>query len=138
MLSLVYVSSATKLFSDEDLKALLQQSRDNNARLGLTGMLLYKDGNFMQALEGPDDAITSLYAKIRGDPRHQSVLQLIRRQIQEREFASWSMGFANLKDVDLQQTPGYSMFLNEPLNSAGFQADPTRSQKLLRMFRAKM
>jgi hypothetical protein len=92
----------------------------------------------MQVLEGPDDVLTSLYSKIQSDPRHYGVLQLIRQQIQEREFASWSMGFANLKDVDLQQTPGYSTFLNEPLNSAGFQADPTRAQKLLRMFRAKM
>jgi hypothetical protein len=40
MLSLVYVSSAKQLFSEQDLKALLEQSRDNNARLGLTGLLL--------------------------------------------------------------------------------------------------
>jgi hypothetical protein len=138
MLSLVYVSSATQLFSEDDLKALLQQSRDNNTRLGITGMLLYKDGNFMQVLEGPDDALTSLYAKIQHDPRHHGILQLTHQQIKVREFASWSMGFRNLKDVNLQQTPGYSTFLNEPLNSAGFQADPTRAQKLLKMFRATM
>lgn len=138
MLSLVYVSSATQLFSEEDLKGLLQQSRDNNTRLGLTGLLLYKDGNFMQVLEGPDDAVTSLYAKIQSDPRHHGVLQLMRQQIREREYPSWSMGFKNLKDVNLEQTPGYSTFLNDPLNSAGFQADPPRAQKLLRIFRERM
>ncbi len=138
MLSLVYVSSANHLFPDWELKALLEQSRDNNARLAITGMLLYKDGNFMQVLEGSDEALPALYAKIQSDPRHHGVLQLIRRQIQEREFAAWSMGFRNLKDVNLEQTPGYSSFLNEPLNGAGFQADPTRAQKLLGMFRDKM
>jgi hypothetical protein len=58
MLSLVYASSAKQLFSEEDLTALLQQSRDNNTRLGLSGLLLYKDGNFMQVLERPDDGLT--------------------------------------------------------------------------------
>ena len=138
MLSLLYVSSATQLFSEEDIKALLQKSRDNNARLGLTGLLLYKDGNFMQVLEGPDDVVTRLYAKIHTDPRHHGILQLVRQQVQRREFPSWSMGFKNLNDVNLEQMPGYSTFLNEPLNSAGFSADPSRAHTLLAMFRDKM
>jgi len=135
---MVYVSSATQLFSEEDLKALLEQSRQKNTRLGITGMLLYKDGNFMQVLEGLDDAVTGLYSTIRHDPRHHGVLELTRQQVESREFASWSMGFSNLRDVDLRQTPGYSSFMDEPLNSTRFQADPTRAQKLLRMFRQKM
>jgi hypothetical protein len=138
MLSLVYVSSAKQLFSEEDLKALLEQSRDKNSQLGLTGMLLYKEGNFMQVLEGPEDVLAGTYSAIQGDPRHCGILELTRRQIQEREFAAWSMGFKNLKDVNLEQTPGYSSFLNEPLKSAGFQTDPSRAQKLLRMFRQTM
>jgi hypothetical protein len=128
MLSLVYVSSATQLFSDEDLKALLAQSRDKNKRLGITGLLLYKDGNFMQVLEGAEDAVLATYASIQADTRHHGILELIRQPVQEREFASWSMGFKNLKDVNL----------NEPLTSTAFQADPSRAQKLLRMFRTKM
>jgi lipopolysaccharide biosynthesis regulator YciM len=135
---LVYVSSASQLFSEEELKALLLQSRENNTRLGLTGMLLYKDGNFMQALEGPDDAVETLYETIERDPRHQGVLQLTRQPIQDRRFAAWSMGFHNLDDTHLQQMPGYSTFMNEPLNSPTFKTDPTRADKLLRMFRAKM
>ena len=94
MLSLVYVSSARQLFSEEDLKALLEQSRDKNKRLGVTGLL-------------------QIYASIQSDARHHEILELIRQQIQEREFSSWSMGFKNLKDVNL----------NEPLNSAGFKAE---------------
>jgi Sensors of blue-light using FAD. len=48
MFFLVYVSSATRPFSREDLRVLLETCRKNNAELGVTGMLLYKDGNFMQ------------------------------------------------------------------------------------------
>lgn len=138
MLSLVYISAATRLFSEDDLKALLEQSRKKNKRLGITGMLLYKDGNFMQVLEGSNETVTGLYRTIERDPRHHGVWELIRQQLEAREFPAWSMGFRNLKDVDLQQMPGYSTFLNRPLTSTDFQADPTRAQKLLRMFREKM
>lgn len=138
MLSIVYVSSAVSLFPEDDLRALLEQSRDKNARLGITGMLLYKDGNFMQALEGPEDAVTGIYTRIQRDPRHHGVIELTRQEISEREFPAWSMGFRNLDDVNLQQTPGFSTFLNEPLNGSGFKADPTRAQKLLGIFREKM
>lgn len=138
MLALVYVSSARELFSDEDLKALLAQSRENNQRLGLTGMLLYKDGNFMQLLEGPEDTVMALYARIERDPRHRGVLIVLKREVEERAFPDWSMGFKNLGDAALQQMPGYSPFLNEPLTGASFQADPARAQSLLEMFRAKM
>jgi hypothetical protein len=138
MLSLVYVSSAKQLFTEDDLKALLQKSHDNNMSLGLTGMLLYKDGDFMQAVEGPDEALETVYAKIRSDPRHRGILELTRRQIEQREFPSWSMGFKNLNDAGLQSAQGFSSFMNEPLTSPGFHDDPTRAQMLLRMFREQM
>ncbi|HEX5226716.1 MAG TPA: BLUF domain-containing protein [Bryobacteraceae bacterium] len=138
MLSLVYISSARKLFSDEELKALLEQSREKNSRLEVTGMLLYKDGNFMQALEGPDRAVEELFRTIEQDSRHHGVLELMRNAVGTREFPSWSMGFRNLQDVRLREMPGYSPFMNEPLHSAGFEADPSRAQKLLRMFREHM
>lgn len=138
MLSLVYVSSARELFSDDDLKALLQQSRDKNTRLGLTGMLLYKDGNFMQLLEGSGDAVMSLYSVIERDPRHRGVLIVLRREIEARVFPDWSMGFKNLDDAGLADMPGYNSFMNEPLTSAIFRADPARAQSLLEMFRARM
>lgn len=138
MLSLVYVSSAKELFSDDDLKTLLQKSREKNHRLDLTGMLLYKDGNFMQLLEGPEDVVMSLYSVIERDARHRGVLIVLRREIQERVFPDWSMGFKNLDDSSLTDLPGYSSFMNEPLTSATFRADPARAQSLLEMFRARM
>ena len=138
MWSLVYISSAVRLFSNDELKALLEQSRAKNARLAITGMLLYQDGNFMQVLEGPHEAVLGLYRTIECDPRHHGVLELIRQRIETREFAGWSMGFKNLADVNLQQMPGYSAFLNERLTSPGFQGDASRAQKLLRMFREQM
>lgn len=138
MLSLIYASSATRLLTDLELVQLLQQSCDKNVCLDITGLLLYRDGNFMQVLEGPDKAVTDLFSTIASDTRHRGVMLLLQEEIAERQFPSWSMGFRNLHDLVIDDVPGYSGFLNESLDSASFQSDPTRAQKLLLMFRRTM
>src|SRR5688572_12980573 len=81
MLSLLYVSTSIKLFSEEELLEMLKVSRDNNKALDITGLLLYKGGNFMQVLEGPDEVVNSLYEKIKIDPRHKDVTVISSEQI---------------------------------------------------------
>ena len=61
---LVYISSARRLFTTEELRDLLAVSRRNNAREDVTGMMLYRGGSFMQVLEGPQDAVLDLYQRI--------------------------------------------------------------------------
>lgn len=138
MLSLVYVSSATSALSEADLVALLRQCRDKNGKLDITGMLLYKDGNFMQALEGPDDAVRQLFEIISADSRHRGVIRLLERQIEQRQFPEWTMAFRNLEDPVLRDIPGYSEFMNEPLDSAVFQKNPNHARRLLEVFRRNM
>jgi hypothetical protein len=65
MLCLVYVSTATELFSDDALVDLLRHSRTANENAHLTGMLLYSAGNFMQALEGDENRVMSLQGRSR-------------------------------------------------------------------------
>jgi hypothetical protein len=136
--SLVYVSSATQLFSPEALVDLLECARDKNARLGVTGMLLYKDGNFMQALEGPTQAVQDLYATIVRDPRHHVEAKLLEFSTDERQFANWAMGFTQLAGARPSDGTGYSDILNQPLNAGWFREDPTRAQRLLLSFRKNM
>lgn len=136
--SLVYVSSATVPFTPEELVDLLKQSHEKNARLGITGMLLYKDGNFMQVLEGDEAAVRGLYETIRRDPRHHDVITLLEEEVPQREFSEWSMGFVDLKKVDVRDVPGYSAFLSTPLTGDAFAANPSRCRMLLRMFRTNM
>ncbi len=108
MFSLVYVSSATHLLSNQDPVRLLQQSREKNVRLGVSGMLLYKDGNFIQVLEGPEKNVRDLYLTISKDHRHKGLIVLLEEKIAERRFPDWSMGFRNLRDVNLEEVPGYT------------------------------
>jgi hypothetical protein len=49
---LVYVSIANQEMSDKHLEAMLKKARNKNEKSAITGMLLYRDGFFIQALEG--------------------------------------------------------------------------------------
>lgn len=138
MFFLVYASSATRPFSESDLSDLLATSRENNARVGITGMLLYKDGNFMQVLEGEERAVRALYGKIGIDPRHKGEITLVRGFAGGRQFPDWSMGFRDLDSPEARAAPGYSEFLNTSLTGREFSADPTRAQRLLLTFKRTM
>lgn len=135
---LVYVSSATTLFSESELDEILDRSHQNNTRLSVSGILLYKDGNLMQILEGEEATVRSLYARIGADHRHNGLITLLDGYQPERQFRDWSMAFRNLNKATSVSTPGYSEFLNTPLTAAPFAADPTMCQRLLETFRKSM
>ena len=101
-------------------------------------MLLYKDGNFMQALEGEEGAVRALYERIRVDPRHGGVITLLEDHSEERQFPDWFMGFRDLKAPEERDAPAYSEFLNTPLTGQEFSDEPTRAQKLLLTFKRTM
>ena len=104
---LVYVSSARQHFSEEDLETLLISSRQNNSKLGITGMLLFSGDNFIQVLEGELQAINSLYSKISSDPRHTGLLILLKGEVETRNFPQWSMGFKKISKEDYSMLSGY-------------------------------
>lgn len=93
MISIVYVSAARHPFTPAELEALLEKSRANNRRDGISGVLVYRDGDFLQVLEGPEAAVRRTYARIAADARHGGVIVLDESEIAERNFGDWSMGF---------------------------------------------
>jgi Sensors of blue-light using FAD len=132
---LTYVSSAVRLFSEPALEDLLTKSRQNNSSVGITGLPLYKDGNFMQCLEGPKEAVETLMEKVKRDPRHRGVIVLLHEDA-ESEFSEWSMGFKRLDPNTAIEVPGYSEFLNLPLTSDQFRQHPSSSVKMLLCFKS--
>lgn len=135
MFYLVYVSMSAEDISKEDLLDILAKSRDENSKAGITGMLLHKDGNFMQVLEGEETAVRALYQRIILDPRHRGILTLVEGHREKRHFADWSMGFQDLGAPEARSTPGYSEFLDLPLTADVFSKDPGRCEKLLWAFK---
>lgn len=104
--SVAYSSRATKDFSDDELAELLEVSRRNNDRLGLTGVLLYRDGRFLQYLEGPEPVVTERIDIIAADARHDDFQIRFRQPISARLFPSWSMGFERVAPDATEDIPG--------------------------------
>jgi hypothetical protein len=107
MFQLVYASTAAKRFTDGELFDMLTAFREKNVRLGVTGLLLYKDGSFMQVLEGEEAIVRDLYDSICADKRHHEVNVLLKITVQQRQFPDWSMGFRQLETAWVSPIDGY-------------------------------
>lgn len=129
---LIYASTATNAFSDEQLKELLIMSRLNNKKWDLTGMLLHSNGNFFQVLEGSPENIKSLFEIIKRDERHQSITQIIYEPIAKRDFDAWTMGFVNLDESVLNELTGSNDFFSDA--TCFTNLDSGRAKKLLKAF----
>jgi Sensors of blue-light using FAD len=92
LVRLMYASRAVNAFDQEELSAILRKSRGSNPEHGVTGVLCYSGGIFLQVLEGGRSAVNALYNRIATDPRHTQVELLRYEEIDERRFSSWSMG----------------------------------------------
>jgi hypothetical protein len=92
----MYASRAAEGVNQDSLIGILRQSKDNNPALGVTGVLCFSQGIFLQVLEGGRSAVNRLYNRIATDPRHTQVELLSYEEIGERHFAGWSMGQVNM------------------------------------------
>lgn len=95
---LIYISQATRKMSQEDLSAIQEKAKTNNAPLDVTGSLFYNGGWFLQVLEGPVATLDKLYKKIELDPRHKNSRVLYNEPATFRTFPRWSMNMTNLND----------------------------------------
>ena len=115
------------------MASLLDYARENNDRLGLTGMLLSTDGSFFQVLEGDRSMVESLYLRIATDKRHCQITKIVQEPIQERAFAQWTMGFAQPSRVQLKSMLGRNDFFGEASCFHGL--DDGRAKRLLEAFK---
>lgn len=107
LVRLLYVSRAV----DKDARAIegiLDSSRQHNPATGVTGVLCYGGGIFLQAIEGGRGAVNQLYNHIVADPRHTDVVLLHYQEISERRFGGWTMGQVNLAKLNTSIVLKYS------------------------------
>lgn len=91
--AIVYVSTSTHVLSDAEIQHLLERARARNLAEGVTGVLLYSRGNFMQYLEGSRSGVAKVYEVIKADPLHYGIIELINEPRETREFSEWNMAF---------------------------------------------
>lgn len=98
MYQLIYISSATKSLARDEFSELVALSKSKNEAMGVTGVLMFKDGNFMQVLEGEQEVISKLYSTIQEDSRHTLVSIIQEGPISLREYPSWSSTYFNSEE----------------------------------------
>ena len=130
---LVYVSQAVDDLSYSDIRNILDVSRKHNTEADITGILILRDGYFLQVLEGDEAAITDLVSRIAKDPRNSSLKVLIQDHSEKRIFAEWSMAFLD-GDIEANTTKDLIDFFEVCLQSGIHQR--TMIMPLVRRFRA--
>jgi hypothetical protein len=126
---LIYFSQSKKLMQETDLLHLLNQSKKSNQEHGLSGMLLYLEGKFlnqiegrfMQVLEGGEEDVIRVFERIKKDRRHHDIIVLDQSPVSQSNFVTWSMGFKSIKLEAFKTLPGYFDLNDEFLKSKVFQ-----------------
>ena len=108
LVRLLYVSRAVSPDSPETIESILADSRAHNLGQGITGILCYGGGIFLQAIEGGRTQVNGLYSHIVGDKRHKDVVLLHYEEISERHFGGWTMGQVNLAKLNTSIVLKYS------------------------------
>jgi hypothetical protein len=90
---LFYISTAKIRMRPSEIEELLHVARSRNASVDVTGLLVIGGRRFIQVLEGPREAVTATYERIARDPRHFALVKLHDKEVNERTFPNWSMGF---------------------------------------------
>ena len=133
LIELLYTSQASAPMDDDALLELLETSRRNNDRTGITGMLLFHKGSFLQLLEGEEQAVMALYQSILEDERHSGSRVVWKGPIPARSFPEWTMAFRTLGDVDPARLVGYSDLVQRGFAGPFLGENPSAAQSLMRM-----
>ena len=127
-------SSASPRFSADDIAQILLKSRENNAKREITGMLLYKDGNVLQVLEGSEENVHLLFEIIQRDPRHRGIIRMYAKPISVRDFPDWTMGFHDLDAEGATYLEGFNDILHPDFDLRSLK--PSRAAKLFAVFKS--
>ncbi len=111
---LIYTSQATEPFNKRKLLDLLHESRAYNSIDNITGVLMHKEGFFLQVIEGESEAVQNLFNRIIKDKRHKEIRISQDLKVTTRLFPQWSMGCADFNEPELSLLPGIRTDLSDP------------------------
>ena len=108
MRQLLYTSRETTKLTPEEVQDLLMKARMWNSENGITGLLLHApNGRFIQLVEGMEDDVNAVFARICYDDRHNNLSILVDQEVTARVFPNWEMGFADLMCADNRGIESY-------------------------------
>jgi hypothetical protein len=130
--ALVYVSKAVSPYSLTDIDRLLQSARQRNEQHGLSGVLLYDNGDFMQYIEGPALGLSEIYPRIAASKMHHGIVELLREPLTALRFPQWSMAFRSPSGFGMSDPAQQSDLLSA--HRAGGNTSPVAEQMLERFW----
>lgn len=133
LLQIIYVSNLVN-GAEEHLEPIHMSAVKHNKINGVTGMLLYTKGRFMQVLEGSPEAVRVTYQRIALDNRHSNLQLMAEEYIAARHFAKWSMGLRLIGDEDLADYPQYEPYFKFGFDVSGIRARPGMALAMLQAF----
>jgi hypothetical protein len=91
MYYLIYSSTASDDMNESVLKEILSEAERCNKLQNITGLLVYFGSSFIQMLEGKEEDVLETFERIKGDPRHERIIQLFSGDADRRHFPNWKM-----------------------------------------------
>ena len=134
LLQIVYISTAKREYTPVELEAILESSVRHNKQNGITGLLLYIKGTFMQVIEGEEPAMRETYGRIKGDDRHYNLVNLVETPLIEREFPSWHMALRTQASTSITRNPQFVRLVDGALNADKLKAKPSEALSILTQF----
>ncbi|WP_339723332.1 BLUF domain-containing protein [uncultured Paraglaciecola sp.] len=129
MYQLIYVSDKPSTFTPNDMNDILRSARENNAKYGITGLLVELPEHFIQILEGTQDNVEYIFNLIYEDPRHKNIRVLLTAKTRAREIEAWDMGLS--EELDPTQLKDALYILNNFSEKQNFSDIHRQSLKLL-------
>lgn len=110
MYRIIYLSSASDFVDEKELENLLLKARSYNIENDITGILLHIDGDFIQVLEGEKENVINLHNKISNDIRHKGIINVVKGEVEKRQFKDWSMGYKSTNYAEINKIDGLKEF----------------------------
>tara|TARA_R110002049_G_scaffold70894_2_gene182948 strand:+ start:1465 stop:1881 length:417 start_codon:yes stop_codon:yes gene_type:complete len=111
---IIYTSQASEQFNKRNLLDLLHTSRGYNTIDNISGLLMHRNGYFLQIIEGEQDVVENLFQRLSNDTRHKNIKMILDRTVESRLFSNWAMGCADFDEPELSMLPGLRTDLSNP------------------------
>ncbi len=132
-MSLLQLIYASHLCADESvLPSIHSHAVRNDTEHVLSGMLLYANRRFLQVIEGERKDVLHTFSYIQQDARHDQVHVLSEKEIPEKTFKHWNMGFRHLEKYDLLAHPEFAAYLTSPFEQ--MKANPGTALEMLKAY----
>jgi len=126
--TICYTSKAIGTLDKKALDEIFNITEINNNKKGIYGILLFGMGDFFQVLEGNKDCLLTLYDKIKEDPRHTNIYEVMNRATENVVFSHYKSNFQivhNSKELE---------DIKQYLKSHEYSSTSNKIQRLLRPF----